>query len=86
MSDTEFFDTMCEGDYYDVTPCNGSFKVEVFGGAGLVACLPAKTEKQAHFIAKAQHPEAVTMREHMKILDKHYYSAEGRAYRAKSQQ
>lgn len=70
---------------YEVSGSGTEWKVELHGTSGVLQTIEAASEKQAHFLAQQEWPDAMTPHEHQKMLDNDYYSREGYAYRAKMQ-
>lgn len=74
---------MYKADSYSIEGSGNEWKSVIWQGHNIVDTLEAKSEKQAHFLAKQKYPEALTPHAHDKLADKEYDSPEGRAWRRK---
>lgn len=68
---------------YEVRQDGKAWVAELLGAGGIEAKIYAVSEKQAHFLAQQEWPQAVSPGKYNKAKDAEYYSREGFAYRAK---
>lgn len=71
-----------KADLYHIKREGDKYLACIFQGTTEIAVIEAKSEKQAHFLAKQEYPEAKSPAEQYQEFMKDANSAEGKRYRA----